>query len=171
MKKIIFLIISCLFLFSGCVNQSCPQIVEDYLNKFKNHNEEVLKSLDILISYENLGKEEQDQYRIIMRRQYHDLQYKTVAEYYNGNEAKITEEIEVYDYLSSKRRAKEYFEEHRDTMTTLEYKKLQLDSMYQEKNRIKYTIEFELHYEDDTWKLVSPNYVVLQKIHGIYEYE
>lgn len=166
-KYILFLII---FLLCGCSTNIAKHVVEDYLNKFKNHDQEVMESLDQLIVYENLSKENQELYKLIMRRQYQDLSFKTISEYYNGDYAKITEEIEVYDYNKSKREAKVYFEEHQSTITKEEYQKLKLEYMYKETSRVKYTIEFELNYQSNHWTLVSPDYTVLQKIHGIYEY-
>lgn len=167
MKKIILLIL-CTML-CACSTTRAKDSVEKYLYKFKNHDLQVMDSLRQLITYENLSKEQQDLYELTMRRQYQDLTFKTVLEYYNGDKAVITEEIEVYDYKASKQKAKNYYLENQDKITKEEYQQLQLDYMYQETKRTKYTIEFELYYEDEEWKLVSPDYTVLQKIHGIYE--
>ena len=167
MKKILFLLFC--FLFCGCSTSKATQPVEDYLNKYKNHDVEVMKSLEQLIVYENLDVENQDLYRLIMKRQYQDLTFKTVSEYYNGDEAKIQEEIEVYDYHKSTQDAFDYYEKNKDHFTKEQYQKLQLDKMYHEKRRTKYTLDFALHFDKDHWQLISPDYTVLQKIHGIYE--
>ena len=50
------------------------------------------------------------------------------------------------------------------------YKDLQLKKMKEEKNRVKYTIGFNVNLQDEEWELVSPDYTVLLKIHGIYDY-
>lgn len=168
MKKILLLFFSIIF-FSGCSTTLAGDAVETYLMKFKNHEEEVLKSLDELISYENLSLKQQEQYRLVMKRQYQDLTYKTVQEYYNGDKAIITEEIEVYDYNKSKRETKEYYEEHQSTLTKGQYQEMQLKAMATEQKRIKYTIDFELNYQEDGWHLTNLDYTILQKIHGIYE--
>ena len=42
--------------------------------------------------------------------------------------------------------------------------------MQEETSRVKYTIFFSTYYENDEWHLEKPDYTVLQKIHGIYEY-
>ena len=166
MKKIG--IITLILLACACSTTVAKDSVEEYLNKFKNHDQEVMQSLEQLIVYENLSEKDQELYRLIMRKQYQDLKFKTVQEYYNGDHALITEEIEVYDYKKSRQRASQYYNEHASTLTNEEYQRLQLEYMYQEKSRTKYTINFELAYEDEHWKLISPDYTVLQKIHGIY---
>ena len=167
MKKILFLLLFFCFL-SGCSTNRASDAVESYLMKFKNHDEEVLNSLEELISIENLSTHQQEKYTLVMKRQYQDLKYKTTREYYNGDEAIISEEIEVYDYIHSKNKAKETYLEQKDSMNKVEYQELQLDSMLHESKRIKYTIDFELHYQEDGWHIMNMDYTILQKIHGIY---
>lgn len=176
MKKII-LIILCLFL-CGCTNNEAKDAVKEYIYKFKNHDEEVLQSLEELISHENLTGQASNEYRLVMKKQYYDLDYRVIEQIYDGNQAQVITEITVYDYQKSKQGAKEYIESHPeefltedDTLDEIKYKNLQLKYMQEETSRIKYTIAFSTYYENDEWHLGKPDYTVLQKIHGIYEYE
>ncbi len=175
MKKII-LIILCLFL-CGCTNNEAKDAVKEYIYKFKNHDKEVMQSLEELIIHENLTEQASNDYRLVMKKQYYDLEYKIIEEIYNGNKATVIAEITVYDYKKSKQESKEYKETHQEeflkednTLDEIKYKNLQLKYMQEETSRVKYTIFFSTYYENDEWHLEKPDYTVLQKIHGIYEY-
>lgn len=175
MKKIILLIV-CLFL-CGCTNNAAKDAVKDYIYKFKNHDSEVMKSLEELINHEDLTEQASNAYRLVMKKQYYDLEYKIIEEIYNGNKATVLAEITVYDYNKSKQDANAYKNEHPEeflnednTFNEVKYKNLQLKYMQEETSRIKYTIAFSTYYENDEWHLEKPDYTVLQKIHGIYVY-
>ncbi len=171
MKKIVLLFL-CFFFFTGCVKNEAPDVVNAYFQKYKNHDTSVLNSLEQLIIDEDLLENEKDSYRLIMKKQYMDLSYKIISELYNGDDALITAEIEVYDYVYSKKSAKIYWENHPELWDeNRKYRNLQLKYMNEETKRVKYTIDFEAHYEEDRWVLIPPNYEVIQKIHGIYAYE
>lgn len=176
MKKIILILMS-LLLFSGCSNKDAKDEVINYFNKFKNHDIEVKNSLEELISNENLTNEQSAKYELIMKKQYQYLEYKIVEEIYNGDHANINVEITVYDYLNSQKKAEKYLNENRDkflidnSINELKYKNLQLSYMEEESKRIKYTLEFNVNYINNKWVLETPNHIVLQKIHGIYNYE
>ena len=176
MKKII-LIILCLFL-CGCTNNDAKDAVKEYIYKFKNHDKEVLKSLEELISHEDLTGQASDEYRLVMKKQYYDLEYRIIEQIYSGNKATVITEITAYDYNKSKQEAKEYIEAHPEeflkednTLDKVKYKNLQLKYMQEETSRVKYTVLFSAYYEQNEWHLENPDYTVLQKIHGIYEYE
>lgn len=177
MKKWLVLMGISLFLLTGCVQNSARDPVTHYLELYRNHSDEVTSSLQTLIRDENLFQEQQDLYELIMKRQYVDLEYKVVNETYNGNQAVITVLITVYDYQHSKDEARKELEANLSEYTLLDgsinqtkYKDLQLEKMKEEKNRVKYTIDFDVNLHDEEWELVSPDYTVLLKIHGIYDY-
>lgn len=176
MKKII-LIILCVFL-CGCTNNEAKDAVREYIYKMKNHDKEVMESLEELMNHENIIEQLKDEYRLVMKKQYYDLEYRIVEEVYNGKKATVIAEITVYDYKKSQQKAEEYKKSHpkeflkeNNTIDEIKYKTLQLKYMQKESHRIKYTMLFSTYYEKNEWHLEKPDITVLQKIYGIYEYE
>lgn len=161
MRKIIILFI--IMLVTGCSNNKAYSPVKEYLNKFKNHDTEVTNALEELLRQENLSQEQNEMYKLIMKRQYTDLEYKVVEEYYNGDQAIIYADITVYDYGNSRKEAR------KTGLSGEEYINEQLKQMEKEKKRIKYTLEFHVYYQDDIWILETPNTEIIEKIHGLYE--
>ena len=90
-----------IFLLSGCVSNDAKTPVKEYLNAYQNHSDKVTVSLNELIKNENLTKEQQDIYELIMKKQYVDLAYHIDNVTYDGNKAIVTATIEVYDYNQS----------------------------------------------------------------------
>ena len=177
MKKILILF-TFLFFLTGCVNHTAPDAVKEYLEKFRNHDQEVVDSLDELIRNENLYQEEQQLYKLIMKKQYVSLGYRIVGETYQGSEADIEVELEVYDYIHSRKKALEYRENHKEEFINEsgefdvhKYKNLQLRYMNEETKRTKYTVTFHTILENDNWVMTSPDYTILQKIQGVYSIE
>lgn len=166
MRKIIIIIVSC-FIFGGCIKTDARFEVESYLNKFKNHDEAVVSSLNDIL--DELDDEDKELYELVMKRQYTDLEYKIKEERYNADEAFITVLITVYDYEKSKNDALE--EIGTEVVSAEERLHLILKKMDEEEKRINYTIDFKVFYQDDKWQLEKPSYEVLEKIHGIYDYE
>ncbi len=161
MKIFLFL---CLFLFSGCVSNNAKTPVIDYLNAYQNHSKKVTSSLNELIQNENLNAKQQEIYALIMKKQYVDLKYHIDNVTYDGDKALVSATIEVYDYNNAVKKANEAYETNKEQS----YKDLQLDYMKKENKRIKYTLTFPVYLDNDTWKLENPNYITLQKIHGIF---
>lgn len=159
----IFLFLS-LFLFSGCVSNNAKTPVIDYLNAYQNHSKKVTSSLNELIQNENLNAKQQEIYALIMKKQYVDLKYHIDNVTYDGDKARVNATIEVYDYNNAVKKANEAYETNKEQS----YKDLQLDYMKKENKRIKYTLTFLVYLDNDTWKLENPNYITLQKIHGIF---
>ena len=125
-----------IFLLSGCVSNDAKTPVKEYLNAYQNHSDKVTISLNELIKNENLTKEQQDIYELIMKKQYVDLAYHIDNVTYDGNKAIVTATIEVYDYNHSKEEAQKEYENNPE----LNYKDLQLTYMKRENKRIKYIV-------------------------------
>ncbi len=164
-KKLTFLLI--LLFSAGCTKTDAKFEVESYLNKFQNHEKEVINSLDSVLNTDKLSENQKNQYKIIMKRQYTDLTYKITDEHYNGDEAKIEVIIEVYNYAKSKKKALESLKDVSDENILNK----ELEMMDKENERIKYTLIFTVQNKEGKWQLQSPNKEMLEKIHGIYEYE
>ncbi len=176
MKKIL-LLIGLFFFLTGCTKNEAKNPVIDYLELYRNHSNEVESSLDELIRDEDLLEGQQDIYRFIMKKQYVHLEYKIQDIIYNGNTAVVQAFITVYDYQHAKDEAKEEMESNLGdylledgSIDIMKYKNLQLEKMKKETERIHYTIHFKVKLENETWTLETPDYTVLQKLHGIYNY-
>ncbi len=169
MKKVIVFIL-CL-LGCGCTKTDARYEVESYLNKFKNHDEAVISSLNDILDENELDSEDKELYELVMKRQYTDLEYKVKEERYNGDVANITVLIKVYDYENSKNEALEEINNSSEYDTDEKKIHLVLKKMDEENKRIEYTIDFKVNYQDDKWVLEKPDKTVLEKIHGIYDYE
>ena len=152
-----------IFLLSGCVSNDAKTPVKDYLNAYQNHSDKVTVSLNELIKNENLTKEQQDIYELIMKKQYVDLAYHIDNVTYNGNKAIVTATIEVYDYNHSKEEALKEYENNPE----LNYKDLQLTYLKRENKRIKYTLSFSAYLDNDKWVLENPDYITLKKINRV----
>ncbi len=177
MRKFFVLLILCFFL-TGCVNISAPDAVKEYLEKIRNHDQNIVASLEDKEEKEKLTEAQAKLYDLIMKRQYVNLEYKIVHETYNGNHATIEVEMEVYDYIHSQKEALEYVQKHQSeflekdgTIDQNKYKNLQLEYMDKEKNRILYTISFDCVLNEDSWEIIEPKTVDMEKIQGIYDYE
>lgn len=178
MKKIILFLV-CTFLVVGCScsNDKATDAVEKYLNEYKGLSDNVLKDIDRLIEHEELEDKHHDTYKEVMKRQYRDLNYTIENEAYDGDEAKVTVKITVYDLYKVEKESREHLEKNQDDFLTdgaydakkyLEYK---LDKMKDAKDTISYNIVFKVHKTDGKWQVEQPNEETLEKIHGIYNYE
>ena len=181
MKKIL-LIFSILFLTLGLVGCSCSNdvasdAVEDYLNDYKSLSEKVLKDLNDLVSKEDLNDKQKEVYKEVVKRQYRDLNYTIENEDYDGDTASVTVKITVYDLYKSEKEASDYLNDKPDEFLTdgvydnskyLDYK---LDLMHKAKDTITYNIVIKTTKIDGKWQVEQPNDEVLEKIHGIYNYD
>lgn len=193
MKK--FFIIGSLFilLFTGCTTTNTPsKKVEEFLGKYQSMDSDVLTQLDnVVASDNNMSDEQKKDYKLLMERQYQNMSYKIKNEEINGDNATVEVEIEVYDYATSITKSKKYYEEHKDELedndkdTTnnndnnnvvediiessskyIDYKIKQLKDVT---DTVKYTITFNLHREDNTWKMDDISDIDRKKLHGLYE--
>lgn len=178
MKKII-LFLTCIFLAVGCscANNKAADAVKDYLNDYKGLSDNVLKDIETLAEKENIDENNKDAYRETLKRQYRDLMYTIENEDYDGDSAKVTAKITVYDLYKAQKNSNDYLNEHKDEFTTngaydtakyLEYK---LKEMSKITDTISYTIVFKVNKEDGKWKVEQPNEETLEKIHGVYNYD
>lgn len=178
MKKII-LFLTCIFLVVGCScsHDLASDAVEKYLNEYKGLSDNVLKDIDSLVEKENLEDKHRDTYKEIMKKQYRDLNYTIENESYDGDEAKVTVKITVYDLYKVEKDAREHLNKNQDEFLTdgvydsnkyLEYK---LEHMKDVNETITYNIVFKVIKTDGKWQVEQPNTETLEKIHGIYNYE
>lgn len=184
MKKIIIIIIGILFI-TGCQSEKLTptSIVEAYLSKYQNLDKSVLKDLEMSLEDEkNITKEQKNEYKSLIEKQYQNLSYKIKNEEIVGNNATVEVEIEVLDYATSINNSKKYFLEHESEFlkeneaqikeddldkakTYIDYK---IEKLKEQKNKTKYQITFDLEKSREVWELRNLNEIDRQKIHGLY---
>lgn len=178
MKKIIgvFLI---LFLIVGCndINNTPTKKVEELLNKYQSLDDDLLNNLDYSIESNNLTEEQKNSYRDIMKKQYKDLTYTIKDEKIDGDDALVTVEIEVYDFNKANVESTEYFTNNQNYFLNEEgivdegkYTDYKLKLMDEIKDRVKYTIDFNVKKKDKVWVIEEISDEARQKIHGLYSY-
>ena len=118
MKKLL-LCFSCIMLvvfLSGCSMDNTPtKKVENFLDSYKNQDENVLTQLKEMVDSDTLMSDNQkDTYTDIMKKQYEDMTYEIKDEVINGDTATVTAEIEVYDYYKINKDAQEYYDSNPD---------------------------------------------------------
>ena len=100
--------------------------------------------------------------------------YNIKDEMIDGDTATVTTQIEVYDYYKIDNDATKYVSDNPDKFSTnnvydsakvLEYK---IDKLNNAKDRVTYTITFNLTKVDNEWKVDNLSNEDLEKIHGIY---
>ena len=177
MKKVLFLFLS-IFLICGCGGNTAKGAVENYLNKYRNLDSEVLVDMERVIDTEILNDEQKDKYREVLKKQYKDLSYEIIEEEYDNEISYITVKVSVYDLYNAQNDAsiylannqEEFYNESGEYDISL-YMDYKLDKMKDITTKVDYTIIFTVTKEDDKYKVEQLSDADLEKIHGIYNYE
>ena len=165
MKKITLVIIALLLLI-GCknTNNTPTSKVEEFFSSYQTLNKDVLNDLDNIVSKDKtMSKEEKEEYKVLLEKQYQNLSYKIKNEEIIKNKAIVDTEIEVLDYYTTIEKVK------RENKNENTYQKEKLDDLKQVNTKTKYNITFTLIKEDNNWKLDSLDKNIIKKIHGLYE--
>lgn len=180
MKKIL-MVLAGIFLLCGCSigpASSPTKAVEDYLNKYVNHDDVVIKELDEYVENMQLDNEDKETYKQILKKQYGDLAYEITDEVYNGDEAEVDVKITVYDLYNVQKEAEEYLKNNREEFNDENnefdqeaFEKYRLDRMKDNTTKTDYTINITVLKIDDAWQVAQLSNETLQKIHGIYNYD
>jgi len=176
MKKIIT--IFCLFFICGCeINNTPTKKVEELFTKYQTLHEDVINDLDQVVNEYNYTKEQQEEYKNIMKKHYQNLTYKIKDTKIDSNKATVEVEITVTDYskiLSDANLYRDnYISEFMDVNNQyneqlfIDYK---LNKIKEAKEKVKYTLEIPLTKVNKTWTIDSLSSTTLDKIHGIYIY-
>lgn len=165
MKKITLIIIALLLLI-GCknTNNTPTSKVEEFFSSYQTLNKDVLNDLDNIVSKDKtMSKEEKEEYKVLLEKQYQNLSYKIKNEEIIKNKAIVDTEIEVLDYYTTIEKVK------RENKNEKTYQKEKLDALKQVNTKTKYNITFTLIKEDNNWKFDSLEKDIIKKIHGLYE--
>lgn len=176
MKNFLFLLLM-FMLVTGCswgkdMTNTPTKKVEGYLDKYKTLDADVLKDLDVLISKTDYTMDQKSRYREVMKKHYEDLTYTIKDETINGDTAKVEVEIEVKDYskiLTTDNSLEEFYDEN-GQYDSKKYYDYQLDLLEKAKDKVKYTITFDLTKTDDEWTIDELSNTNKEKLHGIYVY-
>lgn len=103
-----------------------------------------------------------------MKKQYKNLTYEIKNERIDGDTASVTTEIEVIDYKKVVNEVNNKYQGNTD-YTVQEYNNTKLDYLEKAKDKVTYTIDFEVKKDNDgNWKLSSLSNETIKKIQGMY---
>lgn len=177
MKRLVLIVLS-IFLLIGCTLMETPtKKTEEFLNNYKNLDDEVLGDLNLSAEAEGLNTENTELYKSVLKRQYQDLKYTIEKETVDGDEATVTAKITVYDLYNVSKVADEYLQDNpsefmdNNAYDKDKFMKYKLNKMKDTEKTIDYTIEFYLVKVDGEWVIQEPEATVKEKIHGLYDYE
>ena len=168
MKKILSIFIF-LLLLVGCSLSNTPTAqVEDLLSKYQMLDDDIQEGIDDVVESENLTSEQQERYRKLIEKQYKNLSYEVKDEEIDGDTATITVEIEVMDYKKIVNETNETYQGRTDYKVE-EYNDTKLDNLESAKDKVTYTIDFEVLKDDDgNWKISTLTNDMIKKIQGMY---
>lgn len=168
MKKIVSLFIFLLLLVGCSLSNSPTSKVEELLNKYQTLDKDIKSGIEEVLKEENLNDSQKERYRKIIEKQYKTLTYQIKDERIDGDTASITTEIEVYDYKKIVNDTNNYYQKI-DNYTVEDYNNTKLDNLEKVKDKVKYTIDFEVKKDSNgNWKLSSLNNETIKKIQGMY---
>lgn len=164
MIKRIILLVGTFFLI-GCsqMNTTPTMTVSSFFQKYQNLDNDIRKSLNLIVNKENMTKKEQEEYKSLLEKQYQNLSFKIKNEETYKDNSIVEVEIEVLNYQNAKQLAREKSNNQKN------YIKEQLKEMKQIKDKIKYNLTLYLEKVNDSWKIKELTEEDIKKIHGIFE--
>ncbi len=117
MKRLIAICLTLLLLVVGCTDtmNTPSKKVEEFLGKYQKLDDDVLTQLDVVMDNDTeMNDDQKKDYKALMEKQYQNLSYKITDEKIDGDTATVDAEIEVFDYATSIKKSKEYYDGHRD---------------------------------------------------------
>ncbi len=178
MKKFIAVLLTVLLL-SGCGLTNTPTAkVKAFLNNYNNLSDDVVADLETKVEAENISDENKNVYKDVLRRQYKDMKYEIKDENIDGDKATVKVKITVYDlykidkdtvnYMNNN--AGEFMDENGMYSENI-FNKYRIGEMLKTNNTVDYEVEFYLNKINDEWVVETPDRIVLEKIHGLYNYD
>lgn len=180
MKKIMS-ILGIVLLMTGCsaienMDNTPTKKVEAYLNSYQMLDDNVLNDIDNVLDEEYIfNNEQRNRYREIVKNSYQELSYEIKDEKIDGDNATVTTEIEVIDQTAAINDADAYLKDNKDEFNDTEgnydinlFTDYRLGLLENNKQKVKYTINFNLTKKNDEWVLNSLSKNDLSKINGTY---
>lgn len=168
MKKILGVFIFLLLLVGCSLSNSPTSKVEDLISKYQSLDSDIKNGIDNVLEEETLTNNQKERYRKLIEKQYKNLTYQIKDEKIDGDTAIITTEIEVLDYKKATNETSTYYLDKKD-YTVEEYNDTKLNNLEKIKDKVTYTIDFEVKKDKDgNWQLSSLNNETIKKIQGMY---
>ena len=123
---------------------------------------DIKSGINKVIMGETLTADQQQRYRKIIEKQYKNLMYEVKEEEIDGNNAEITVQIEVLDYKKVVNDVNNSYQGV--SYTAEEYNNAKLEALENAKDKVTYTIEFDVVKDKDgNWKLTSLDNETIKK--------
>lgn len=176
MKKYIYVALS-LILLCGCELSNTPtKKTEEFLKKYQALDNAVLEDLEETVNNDtSLNENQKIMYQDIMKKHYQNLTYEIKEETVDGNKAIVTVEISVTDFKKVLDEAnnymnnnKEQFNDENGNYSVVKFNEYKLNKLKEAKDKVRYTLEFNLNKENDEWNIGTLNQSVYDKINGVY---
>ena len=176
MKKYIYVALS-LILLCGCELSNTPtKKTEEFLKKYQALDNAVLEDLEETVNNDtSLNENQKIMYQDIMKKHYQNLTYEIKEETVDGNKAIVTVEISVTDFKKVLDEAnnymnnnKEQFNDENGNYSVVKFNEYKLNKLKEAKDKVRYTLEFNLNKENDEWNIGTLNQSVYNKINGVY---
>ena len=147
----------------GCDIANTPTSkVEDYLGKYQRLDDDISLSYVQLSFEEDISDKYIEKYQKLIEKQYKSLSYEIKDEEIDGDNANVTVQIKVYDYSEI---LNKYYE---DDFIDDEYHKTIINELENQKDKVIYTVVFELKLDkQDTWKVQELSLDDQRKLLGI----
>ncbi len=164
MKKLFLILFLVTLVLTGCQLGNTPTSrVEDYLTKHQMLDKSISTNYLLLADDENIDRDLREEYQKLIQKQYQNLSYEIKDEKVDGNSATVEVEIKVVNYqkvLSKYEMGNNTSEDvHREIIRDLS----------KEKEKVKYTIYFQLTKDQDGEWIVDPiDSSENKKLLGIY---
>lgn len=176
MKKYIWILLLS-FLLVGCRSLSnIPTAkVEELLNKYQTLDKVVVADLNNSLIDSTYTEEQKERYKDIMKKQYNNLTYQVKDNEIDGDKATVTTTITVKDFYRVLKEANIYFSENMEEFLsngnyTAKFNDYKLDLLEKAKEKVSYTIDFELTKINNEWTVDDLSDEILDKLSGIYAY-
>lgn len=168
MKKIISIFIFLILLVGCSLSNSPTSLVEELLSKYQRFDSDIESGISNVLDDENLTSTQKERYKKLLENQYRNLSYEIKDERIDGEEAIISTEIKVINYKKAINDTYNYYQGKND-YTLEEYNDTKLDNLEKEKEKVTYTIDFDVKKDKDgNWKISSLSNETIKKIQGMY---
>lgn len=153
----------------GCSLSNSPtSLVEELLSKYQRFDSDIESGISNVLDDENLTSTQKERYKKLLENQYRNLSYEIKDERIDGEEATISTEIKVINYKKAINDTYNYYQGKND-YTLEEYNDTKLDNLEKEKEKVTYTIDFDVKKDKDgNWKISSLSNETIKKIQGMY---
>ena len=162
-KRFLMLVIFCFSILVGCTLGNTPTSkAEDLLSKYQMLDDDISVSYSNLTTDTGLSQDLRARYEELVRKQYRNLSYEVKEEEIDGDTAIVTVQIEVMDYKTI------IYKYDNSDYTQERYHELVLDDLESAKEKITYTIRFNLSKDDDDmWQVDDLSTTDREKLLGI----